>query len=405
MTVARWLVFVLTTRVAVLAIAFATESVSVSASETSVDGYDVAVARQYMFREAVAVASKYVVRIDTIGGAQQRISSVDDEEPPAGFEDGSPPPEQRPFVDTLGSNFLVADGPTTGIVFDADGWILASSFNFVRDPAHITVEFGDGERYVADLAARDKVRKLALLKINVDGLDVPEWVPRSDIRVGQTAIALGRGYGGSVPSVTVGIVSALHRMLDNAIQTDAKLSPANYGGPLVGLDGRILGICVPMAQRPGELAGVEFYDAGIGFAIPFDRVEEIVRELKKGVSFYRGWLGVSINARGRGGCHIRSTADPSPVRDLGIRAGDIIVSANGHELRNITGLRQAIYMIPAGETVRLVIERNGYRFGYEVVLAKSAELGALVQDDVPYDPANPFKVPKRSPWKWGPGRK
>ena len=130
--------------------------------------------------------------------------------------------------------------------------------------------------------ARDKVRKLALLKIDVDGLDVPEWVPTSDIRVGQWAIALGRGFGGDSASVTVGIVSALNRMMGNAIQTDAKLAPANYGGPLIDVHGRILGICVPMAQRQGELAGVRFYDAGVGFAVPEHRVRELVDTLHNG---------------------------------------------------------------------------------------------------------------------------
>ena len=363
------------------------------------EDFDILKARQSLFHDAIDRVVPYVVRIETIGGAQPRVAGQT--APPEREEDdGSPPPERTPFQDVLGSKFMVADGPTAGIIYDADGWILTSSFNFVREHAHITVHLTDGRDFVADLVARDRVRKLALLKIDATGLDTPQWVPFSEIRVGMRTIALGRGFGGETPSVTIGIVSALNRMAGNALQTDAKLSPANYGGPLIDLRGRVLGICVPMAQRPGELAGVEFYDAGIGFALTSERVREIVAELKEGVAFYRGWLGVSINTRTKNNCTIRAVADPSPVRDLGILPGDIIAQANGHELRGIQNLRQAIYMSPAGEVVQLIIRRDDLEYGYEVVLARNIELGALIENEPPpIDPANPFTVPKKLPWK------
>ncbi|MEE9296776.1 MAG: trypsin-like peptidase domain-containing protein [Phycisphaerae bacterium] len=363
------------------------------------EALETARAQQAMFREAAAVVTPSVVRIETIGGAQPRAGGADPITDMR-IEDGTPPPEETPFRDTLGSNFLVADGPTTGIILEPDGWILTSSFNFVREPSYITVHLADGTHHVARLVARDTVRKLALLKIEADDLPVPQWVSRAQIEVGQWTIALGRGFGGDSPAITVGVVSALHRMMDNAIQTDAKLSPATYGGPLVDLDGRVLGICVPMAQRPGELAGVEFYDAGIGFAVPYERVSEIVRELKQGKSFYRGWLGIQIKSRSRDECRIWKVADPSPVRALGIRSGDVITQANGREVRRFDGLVQAIYMVPAGHVVQLVVKRDGLERGYEVVLARSRELGAPVEDQKPYDPQNPFEVPenKRRPW-------
>ncbi len=357
-------------------------------------------AHQRSFRQAVQRAAPCVVRIETLGGAQPRPGGPLPT-PTESIDDGSPPPETEntPFRDTLGSSFLVADGPTTGIIYESDGWILTSSFNFVREPAHITVHLADGRPFVAQLIARDKVRKLALLRIDASGLPTPEWARSPDIRVGQWTIALGRGFGGETPSVTVGIVSALNRMMRNAVQTDAKLSPANYGGPLIDLQGRILGICVPMAQRPGELAGVEFYDAGIGFAVPFERVTEIVADMKTGKSFYRGWLGISINVRARDRCQIRAVADPSPVRELGIQAGDVVTHANGRPIRRFDGLVQAIYMVPAGEIVQLGIDRNDLSYGYEVRLARAGDLGPLVQNEVPFDPENPFTIPKKKPWE------
>ncbi len=375
-----------------------------TATQVQASSDDLPHAQQLAFRNAVETIKPSVVRIETIGGAQPSDSATagsgdDTDADEDGLPDAKPAP--NPFRDTLGSGFLVADGPTTGIIYDSDGYILTSSFNFVRDPSHITVHLADGRQYVAKLIARDKVRKLALLKVDATGLPTPTWAPVDDIRIGQWAIALGRGFGGAEPSVTVGVVSAMHRMMGNALQTDAKLSPASYGGPLVDLEGRVLGICVPMAQRPGELAGVEFYDAGIGFAVHRERVEEVVRALKTGTSFYRGWLGVSTRQdRKSNQLVVNAIADPSPVKDVGIRPGDAIIQANGKDVKNITHLVQTIYMLPAGEPVYLVIRRQGLDYGYEVILARSDDLGPLAEPEPPpVDPLNPFPIPKDTPWR------
>jgi serine protease Do len=363
------------------------------------DPIDLQLANQQVFRQAVDKVSPYIVQIETVGGVQPRNRLVV-QAPNEPTEDGTPVPEPEinPFQDTTGSSFLIADGPTTGIVYAGDGYILSSSFNFVREPAYVTVRLPDGRQFVADVVARDKVRKLALLKIEAEGLGTPEWVPPSEIRVGQWSIALGRGFGGEAPSVTVGIVSAVNRMMGNAIQTDAKLSPANYGGPLIDIHGRIMGICVPMAQRPGELAGVEFYDAGIGFALPRDRVEKIVGVLRTGKSFERGWLGIQLQGRADDGLPIRAVADPSPTRHVGIKAGDVIVQANGKSIRNFSNLVQAIYMVPAGEIVQLVVRRDELEYGFEVTLAAASALGPLVEEVEPLDPSSPFPKPGDSPW-------
>ena len=353
---------------------------------------------QQQFQRIAERLRPSLVRIDTVGGAQPTDNpqaptpNLDDDD--QGEDQGGPArPRQRsqlPFRDTAGSEFVVAEGPTTGLVFRPDGYILASSFNFVREPALITVTLADGRRLAADLVARDQVRKLALLKIDAGGLTPPEWVPRDQIEVGQWAVALGLGFGGDSPAVTVGIVSALNRMHGNAIQTDAKLSPANYGGPLCDLQGRVLGICVPMAQRPGELAGVEFYDAGIGFALPKERVESIAAELLKGRSFYRGWLGIVVDPRSPKAVVIQNIADPSPLLEVGVIPGDRILRANGEDIRHFGSLVQALYMIPAGELVRLDVERDDAAFSVEVRLARNVDLGPLPDLTEPFDPAEPL---------------
>jgi serine protease Do len=386
-------------------------------------------ATQECFREVARTVRPCLVRIDTVGGAQAfsppDVTPIPDpREPDPDAPDPHAPdprepdrPSPRPFQDAPGSDFVLADGPTTGLIYSPDGFIVTSSFNFVREPLAITVTLADGRRLPADLVARDHVRKIALLKVAAEGLPTPMWTDPTDIRVGQWAIALGMGLGEEQPAVSVGIVSALGRMRGNAVQTDARLSPVNYGGPLCDLSGRVMAVCTPMAQRPGELAGIELYDSGVGFAVPKDRLDEIVPVLMRGESFHRGWLGVQIDTQATDGVVVGRVADPSPIRDAGIVPGDRIVEADGRAVRHFGHLVQAIYMIPAGQTVTLRIRRDGTSAENEggapdagdprreqgggeapgtgvleltvtVPLARADDLGPL-PEEVPFDPSEP----------------
>jgi serine protease Do len=356
-------------------------------SPDATDDSDSLRATQTVVRDVAREMRKYLVRLETVGGTQPGRPIAEAEETEG--ETTKQARTQRPFVDTPGSNFEIADGPTTGIIFSADGYLIASSFNFVREPILISATMPDGRRLTAELIARDQVRKIALLKVDAENLPVPTWVMPADIRVGQRAIALGLGFGDERPSVTLGIVSALNRMRVGAIQTDAKLSPANYGGPVCDIDGRVLGIAVPMAQRPGELAGVEFYDSGIGFALPIERVDEIVAVLKSGRSFYRGWLGIQIDPKIQDGVVVFKVADPSPMQAAGVVPGDRIVAIDGEPIRHFGDMVRALYMTPAGEQVTLQLQSGGRDFNAVVTLAASHELGDLPDVAEPFDPSVP----------------
>lgn len=352
--------------------------------------YELLRATQEVFRSVLVEIRPSLVRIETVGGSQPgpgRAFQSDAEE-----SEGKPR-SQSPFRDSPGGRFLVADGPTTGLVYSADGLIVTSSFNFVREPVLISVMLADGRRLAADLIARDQVRKIALLHIDATDLPVPPWRSIEDVRVGEWAVALGLGFGGDDPSIAVGIISALHRMRANAFQTDARLSPANYGGPVCDVAGRVVGLAVPMAQRPGELAGVEMYDSGVGFAIPKNRLDEIVAELKTGRSFYRGWLGISIDPHVPDALVIRNLAEPSPMQEAGVLPGDRILAVDGTPIRHFGHLVQALYMVPAGQSVHLSLQRDGADFEATVTLARSDELGPLPDLPEPFDPAEPFPAP------------
>src|SRR5438067_6584986 len=129
---------------------------------------------------------------------------------------------------------------------------------------------------------------LTLWKVDRKNLPVPVMVPKKELKVGQWAIALGRTLDlkqkkDTPPSISIGIVSALNRIWGKALQTDAKVSPVNYGGPLVDIQGRVQGILIPASQRKeGETAGFEWYDSGIGFAVPMEDVLAMLPRLKEG---------------------------------------------------------------------------------------------------------------------------
>src|SRR5687768_4504367 len=124
---------------------------------------------------------------------------------------------------------LVGTGPTTGVVVGSDGYIVSSAFNFIQQPNSILVTLPSGKRAAARVVAKDLNRMLVLLKVDSEeAFQVPAAVPRGEIKVGQTAIALGRTFEGALPNMSVGIVSATNRIWGKAIQTDAKISPSNY---------------------------------------------------------------------------------------------------------------------------------------------------------------------------------
>ncbi len=137
---------------------------------------------------------------------------------------------------------------------------------------------------------------LVLLKATgASDLAVPEFVPAAEIRVGQWAVAVGRTFRPDRTNVSVGIVSATDRMFGKVLQTDADVSMANYGGPLVDIRGRVLGVIVPMApQATSEVAGVEWYDSGIGFAVPLAAITDRLEMMKRGDDQHAGMLGIGL---------------------------------------------------------------------------------------------------------------
>lgn len=261
---------------------------------------------------------------------------------------------------------LRGQGPTTGVIVDPAGFIISSSFNFANKPSAITVLIpGKSEPLSAKVVAQDSTRMLTLLKVEATDLPVPKAAIVKELKLGQWAIAAGKTWADSAsapPNASVGIISALDRIWGKAIQTDAKVSPVNYGGPLLDLQGRVIGILVPLSPRSeGETAGVEWYDSGIGFAIPLEHIYSILPKLKEGKALRRGMLGVLLQ-QGKDqeseAPKINSVSQNSAASKAGLEPNDVITSINGKAIERQSQMRHILGPMYEGEAITLKVKRG-----------------------------------------------
>lgn len=295
-------------------------------------------------RAAVQTADASIVRLRVIGGEQ----SVDGDK--------------------------VSSLVTTGVVISDVGEILTSEFALQGKPEAILAEDIAGKRTNVEVVATDHLRRLVLLKAK-EG----KWTPvrpasSQSIRIGQWSIALGRFYAAESSNVSVGIVSALHRIHGLAIQSDAKISPVNYGGPLINLQGQVMGILVPLSPRGqgSSSSGVEWYDSGIGFAIPMEDALRSAERLRAGSDLKAGKLGVKLAAAGVFSSRIRieRVVPKGPADAAGLRKDDVLVSVNNRMIERMSILEEAVASSYAGDSLQFAIKRGNEDLSFAVTLAE-----------------------------------
>ncbi|MEN6494915.1 MAG: PDZ domain-containing protein [Thermoguttaceae bacterium] len=307
---------------------------------------DIIQLEQQTYQAAVDRVAPAVVRIETVGGLEQ-VGKVQ-----------------------------FGTGPTTGLVVGADGHIISSAFNFINQPSSILVQLADGKRKPARLVATDHNRMLVLMKIDADKpLPVPRFATDKP-RVGQWTIGVGRAFDGDRPNVAVGILSAVNRIWGKAIQTDAAISPNNYGGPLVNLRGEVLGLLVPLSPEANdEVAGVEWYDSGIGFAIPGDDVKQVFHRLKAGNDLRPGLAGLRFTSNNLPLAEpvISGVPANSPAYKAGLRQGDKLVEVAGRKIDRAAQVKEEISRRYAGDTVSLVVLRGNDRIEAQLQLLEKLQ--------------------------------
>ncbi len=337
-------------------------------------------------RAATAKVAPSIVEIETLGAMPDKVADPkEDPNGPGGTSEGV----------LVKRGFKQAFGPSTGIALGKE-LVLTSTFAFQREPRHIFVTRSDGKSFVAKLLGRDEGRMIALLEVpGADLAPAPEAKTEAT-RVGRTALAIGRGYGVPSPTVSQGIVSAIGRASGRAIQTSANVSPACYGGPLVSIDGEVMGVIVPLAGMGGQ-AGVELYDSGIGFAIPMDDVHALLPRLEKGETLKPAFLGITIDmGRTEDGVEVESVEHGSAADAAGLEKNDIIREIDGKPIKGSGHLNQTLGRHLAGDRITLTVERNGAISEFEAVLGEPPQGGPEGHPHVPNMPG-PGQPPQPGP--------
>ena len=317
---------------------------------------------QPVLQQALATAAPFVVTVETFGGSRRLLAggkAVDRQGAPQPPGRPGQPPRGRGGEKPLRSpGFHQTRGRGSGIIIGADGWILVSRFALNYDPTTILVTIPGGDTHHAERKGEDTSRGIAILKIDALGLPTAEILDPRDARVGQWAFALGRTFGDQDPTVHIGIVSARRRQFGRALQIDAYTSPANYGGPVVDITGKVLGIAVPLSPA-GRDAGVEWYDSGIGFATTIADIPDLIDRMKQGETVHRGWLGVSLEPSHLGpGAKLSGTPKDGVAAQADLRKGDIILEIDGIAVKNGFHLQTLVSSRMGGDAVGLKVQKK-----------------------------------------------
>ncbi len=288
--------------------------------------------------------------------------------------------------------FPVASG--TGFFVSSDGLILTNKHVVNDRNGRFTVITSDGVEYPAEVLARDVFLDLAVMKITAaEGMAFPtaNLGDSSRVRVGETVIAIGNPLGEFPNSVTKGIVSGLNRtitagsfvgdteLIEEAIQTDAAINEGNSGGPLINLQGEVIGVNSAIAWE-GQ---------SIGFSIPIDVAKKIVDDVIAYGRIVRPWLGVryvmvdesvveEFGLTVDSGALIVLETEPgvqsiipgSPAAAAGLKPGDVILSVDGVVLSEESTLGDVINTFAPGATVTLRVHRNGEVVSIPVTLVE-----------------------------------
>ena len=258
----------------------------------------------------------------------------------------------------------------SGFVYDGNGHIVTNQ-HVVDGAQSISVRFWNGATYRATLVGSDPSTDIAVIKVAAPASMLhPLALGNSgSIVVGQGVVAIGSPFG-LQETVTAGIVSALHREMTapnnftiaDSIQTDAAINHGNSGGPLLTLDGEVIGV---NAQIESDSGGSD----GVGFAIPANTVRSIASQLIGTGSVKHAYLGVGISSAANG-VKLTQVRTGTPAAQAGLQTGDVVTAVDGKQVRAADELGTAIDAKKPGDRVSITYTRNGASHTVTVTLAE-----------------------------------
>jgi serine protease Do len=304
-----------------------------------------------------AVVSVNVIKTETVRGGMN----------PFGF----------PFGDFFGGMPMQrqVQGIGSGVIIDADGYIITNN-HVVNGATQIKVVLPDAREFDAQIIGTDPTADVAVIKISGKNLPFAKLGISSDLIIGEWAIALGNPYGfmmnDTKPSVAVGVISATKRnfgqrqdgaIYKDMIQTDAAINQGNSGGPLVNINGEVVGINTFIVSESGG-------SIGIGFALPIDRIKRTVDELIKykkvrpvnfsfRVQEVNKDLAAYLNLENQSGVIVVDLDAKSPAYKAGLRNSDVITRVNGTTILSGNDIKAAVSDILVGDDISFVFYREG----------------------------------------------
>lgn len=287
-----------------------------------------------------------------------------------------------------------SEGTGSGAILDREGHVI-TNYHVIDGADQIEITLAPNKSYPAVFVGGDKEQDIAVLKMDAPAEELtPISLGSSDhLRVGQRVYVLGNPFGWD-DTLTTGIISSLNRdlpsrvpgrLMQSLIQTDAPMNPGNSGGPLLNTSGQMVGMCVAIATRTGQ-------NAGIGFAIPIDRIKSIVPELIANGRLVRADIGITHVMETDNGLVIARLDPNGPAAQAGLQGfrrvvqrrqqgpliyeteqvdrshADRILSVDGEPMKTGVRFRDKIWEHKPGDTVTLTILRDGQQRDVEVTL-------------------------------------
>lgn len=292
-------------------------------------------------------------------------------------KDIKPPPRmETPFpfgnADEAAEFRTRPKAPVTGLIVEADGWILTSYYNVAGEINGVTVHLPGGKSVAGEVAGWDETNDIALIKVEATKLPTPTWAPDHSYATGDVVFCLGRSPDPKRLTLTQGVISATGRMRGAAVQLDAKLNYGSTGGPVVNRKGEVIGLA-------GQItAGGDWgQSSGIGFATIWPKIRGVLDDLKHGKKLKdppTPFLGVQMDLNAdEEGAVIQSVVENSAAATAGIEGGDVIVEINGVKIANPGDLSREIKKYNVGDEIKVKVRRDGKTLDLSAMLRENPE--------------------------------
>lgn len=293
----------------------------------------------------------------------------------------------KDFMGDMPDTEFKQEGLGSGVIIDAEGYILTNE-HVIDGADKMTVTLPDGREFKAELKGKDERSDLAVIKIDAHNLPIASLGDSDNTKIGQWVVAIGNPFGFSTqnpePTVTTGVISALHRSLgrvlsrdrdyNDLVQTDAAINPGNSGGPLVNLKGEVIGINVAIFSTTGGYQG-------IGFAIPINNAKRVISRLIEGKKITYSWLGVTVQdinddlasyfgLPNKNGILVAKVLEDGPASKGGMKEKDIIKQLDNKAVSNVKELLAAVSKAEIGKKIKVLVLRDKKDVVLEVLIGE-----------------------------------